>query len=82
MAEKQEDFSLDPFEVKVKMMRHRITLTRIAKKLHVTHQAISLALFGKSPKLLVRINTAIDKILTPRASTNQTSSRTSNSSIL
>ena len=60
---KAQDKILDPFEVKIKMMRNRITLTLISKKLHVTHQAISLALFGKSPKLLIRVDDLVERTI-------------------
>jgi hypothetical protein len=63
MFESQQKIALEAFDVKVKMMRHRITLTSVSKKLKVTQQAVSLALFGKSPKLLVRINDLVNRMI-------------------
>jgi hypothetical protein len=63
MLKRQDLHAIDPFELRVKMMRNRITLTQVARKLHVSHQAVSLALFGESKSLLVKIEKVVNKLI-------------------
>jgi transcriptional regulator len=63
MRERQPLESIDPFDVKVMMLRHRITNKRVARKLRVTHQAVSLTLLGTRKALLPKIKKAVEKII-------------------
>jgi len=55
--------AIDPFELKVKMMRARITGARVARKLGVTRQAVNDTLLGKYKTLLPEIEKTVNKMI-------------------
>ena len=53
--------SIDPFDLRVSMMRKKITASFIGKQLGVTRQAVTNALRGSRKALLPKIEKIVNK---------------------